>query len=108
MTRYQCELLNVSRSGYYKYLKAADARKERARLDAEAGELIKRAFSRRGLATSHLSFVSAYFSSSSWDSRSLIRGSCLAMISSCDISRLSGRPTVSFRESVRLIIPSLS
>ncbi|MCR8965955.1 hypothetical protein O0550_22675 [Brevibacillus halotolerans] len=41
MTRYQCELLNVSRSGYYNYLKAADARKERARLDAEAGELIR-------------------------------------------------------------------
>lgn len=48
MTRYLCELLNVSRSGYYSYLKAADARKERARLDAEAGELIKRAFHRRG------------------------------------------------------------
>lgn len=48
MTRYLCELLNVSHSGYYSYLKAADARIERARLDAEAGELIKKAFSRRG------------------------------------------------------------
>ncbi|GIO16887.1 hypothetical protein J19TS2_64420 [Cohnella xylanilytica] len=48
MTRYLCELLNVSRSGYYNYLKAAEARKERARLDAEAGELIKKAFDRRG------------------------------------------------------------
>lgn len=48
MTRYLCELLNVSRSGYYSYLKAAGAREERARLDAEAGELIQRAFRRRG------------------------------------------------------------
>ncbi|WP_040951678.1 IS3 family transposase [Gorillibacterium massiliense] len=48
MTRYLCELLNVSHSGYYSYLKATEARKERARRDAEAGELIKRAFRRRG------------------------------------------------------------
>lgn len=48
MTRYLCELLNVSRSGYYSYLKAEDSRLERARLDAEAGELIKKAFHRRG------------------------------------------------------------
>ncbi|WP_219582159.1 IS3 family transposase [Streptomyces griseus] len=48
MTRYLCELLNVSRSGYYSYLKAADVRKERARLDAKVGERIKKAFHRRG------------------------------------------------------------
>jgi len=48
MTRYLCELLNVSRSGYYSYLKAADARLQRAQRDAEAGELIKKAFCRRG------------------------------------------------------------
>ncbi|MEN1986297.1 IS3 family transposase [Paenibacillus hubeiensis] len=48
MTRYLCELLNVSRSGYYSYLKAADSRLERARRDAEDGALVKKAFSRRG------------------------------------------------------------
>lgn len=48
MTRYLCELLNVSRSGYYSYLKAADAREERARADSVAGNLIKKAFCRRG------------------------------------------------------------
>ncbi|MBY9079160.1 HTH domain-containing protein, partial [Paenibacillus sp. CGMCC 1.18879] len=48
MTHYLCELLNVSRSGYYSYLKAADSRIKRARLDAEVGELVKKAFCRRG------------------------------------------------------------
>lgn len=48
MTRYLCELLNVSRSGFYSYLKGAHARLERARRDAEAGELVKKAFRRRG------------------------------------------------------------
>ncbi|MCY9695565.1 IS3 family transposase [Paenibacillus alginolyticus] len=48
MTRYLCELLNVSRSGYYSYIHAADSRLERARSDAKAGELIKKAFQRRG------------------------------------------------------------
>ncbi|WP_308634734.1 IS3 family transposase [Paenibacillus silvisoli] len=48
MTRYLCELLNVSHSGYYSYLRTAEARKERARRDAEIGELIQRAFSQRG------------------------------------------------------------
>ena len=47
MTRYLCELLNVSRSGYYNYLQAADTRKERSLWDAKAGELIKKAFHRR-------------------------------------------------------------
>ncbi|MFI2859107.1 IS3 family transposase [Paenibacillus sp. JSM ZJ436] len=48
MTGYLCSLLNVSRSGYYSYLQAADSRLERIRSDAEAGELIKKAFERRG------------------------------------------------------------
>ncbi|MGE6664341.1 IS3 family transposase [Paenibacillus xylanexedens] len=48
MTRYLCSLLNVSRSGYYSYVHAADPRLERARLDNEAGQLIKKAFKRRG------------------------------------------------------------
>lgn len=48
MARYLCELLNVSRSGYYRYLQAADTRLERARMDAEAGEWIKKAFNRKG------------------------------------------------------------
>jgi len=48
MTRYLCELLNVSRSGYYSYVKAADTRLERARLDAIAGEWIKKAFHWKG------------------------------------------------------------
>ncbi|MGV2963935.1 IS3 family transposase [Paenibacillus sp. FSL H8-0317] len=48
MTGYLCSLLNVSRSGYYSYLQAADLRLERVRSDAEAGKLIKKAFERRG------------------------------------------------------------
>ncbi|WP_289143106.1 IS3 family transposase, partial [uncultured Brevibacillus sp.] len=48
MTRYLCDLLQVSRSGYYSYLKASNARLQRLRADEEAGELIKRAFRRRG------------------------------------------------------------
>lgn len=48
MTRYLCSLLNVSRSGYYSYVHAADPRLERARLDNEAGQFIKKAFKRRG------------------------------------------------------------
>ncbi|EFM11085.1 Integrase catalytic region [Paenibacillus curdlanolyticus YK9] len=48
MTRYLCQLLNVSRSGYYNYLNSADKREERASADERAGELIKKAFNRRG------------------------------------------------------------
>jgi putative transposase len=48
MTRYFCELLDVSRSGYYHYLKAADSRLKRAVQDEEAGKLIQKAFHRRG------------------------------------------------------------
>lgn len=48
MTRYFCELLGVSRSGYYNYLQTADRRHVRAQADEKAGDLIKRAFNRRG------------------------------------------------------------
>jgi len=48
MTRYFCELLEVSRSGYYRYLQAADTRLQRVREDEEAGTWIKKAFTRRG------------------------------------------------------------
>jgi putative transposase len=48
MTGYLCSLLNVSRSGYYSYLQAADSRLKRELCDAEAGQLIKKAFERRG------------------------------------------------------------
>jgi putative transposase len=48
MTGYLCNLLNVSRSGYYSYVQAADKRKERARQDTEVGEQINKAFHRRG------------------------------------------------------------
>lgn len=48
MTRYFCELLGVSRSGYYNYLNNADKRLIRAQTDEKAGALIKKAFNRRG------------------------------------------------------------
>jgi putative transposase len=48
MTRYFCELLGVSRSGYYSFLKAADTRFEREQKDLEAKEIILKAFNRRG------------------------------------------------------------
>jgi putative transposase len=48
MTRYLCQLLDVSRSGYYNYLNSADKRQERALADEQAGALIKKAFNRRG------------------------------------------------------------
>ena len=48
MTKYFCTLLGVSRSGYYSYLKAIDARKARERSDLEAKEHIIKAFKRRG------------------------------------------------------------
>jgi putative transposase len=48
MTRYLCELLNVSRSGYYSYIKSTDSRLKRNSSDAKAGELIRKAFHRRG------------------------------------------------------------
>jgi transposase InsO family protein len=48
MTKYFCELLGVSRSGYYSYLKAANRRFEREQKDLEAKEIIMKAFNRRG------------------------------------------------------------
>lgn len=48
MTAYFCDLLKVSRSGYYSYLKAAPRRETRGKLDLEAKEIILKAFHRRG------------------------------------------------------------
>lgn len=48
MTKYFCDLLEVSRSGYYSYLKASTYREVRERLDLEAKEIILKAFNRRG------------------------------------------------------------
>ncbi len=48
MTKYFCELLGVSRSGYYSYQKAAESRLEREQKDLEAKEIILKAFNRRG------------------------------------------------------------
>lgn len=48
MTKYFCELLGVSPSGYYSYLKSADNRKAREKLDLEAKDMILKAFNRRG------------------------------------------------------------
>lgn len=48
MTRYFCDLLDVSRSGYYSYLKASTSREAREQLDLEVKEIILKAFNRRG------------------------------------------------------------
>lgn len=48
MTRYFCDLLEVSRSGYYSYLKASSSREAREQLDLEAKRMILKAFTRRG------------------------------------------------------------
>ena len=48
MARYFCQMLGVSRSGYYNYLHTADKRLARAQADEKAGALIKKAFNRRG------------------------------------------------------------
>ncbi|MCQ5366184.1 IS3 family transposase, partial [Anoxybacillus salavatliensis] len=48
MIRYFCDLLDVSRSGYYSYLKASSVREAREKLDLEAKEIILKAFDRRG------------------------------------------------------------
>ncbi|WP_307607029.1 IS3 family transposase [Paenibacillus sp. V4I9] len=47
-TRYLCDLLHVSRSGYYNYIQAVETRKERSLSDVKAGKLIKKAFHRKG------------------------------------------------------------
>lgn len=48
MTTYFCQLLDVSRSGYYSYLKASSSREAREKLDLEAKNVILKAFNRRG------------------------------------------------------------
>ena len=48
ITGYLCKTLGVSRSGYYRYVKSEDCRIKRELSDAKAGELIKKAFNRRG------------------------------------------------------------
>ncbi|WP_339848157.1 IS3 family transposase [Paenibacillus sp. FSL W7-1088] len=47
-TRYLCSILNVSRSGYYSYVRAEESRLKQTRLDTEAGLLIQKAFKRKG------------------------------------------------------------
>lgn len=48
MIAYFCDLLDVSRSGYYSYLKARSSRQAREQRDVEAKEIILKAFERRG------------------------------------------------------------
>lgn len=48
MTAYFCDLLDVSRSGYYSYLKASSSRQAREQRDVEAKEIILKAFEQRG------------------------------------------------------------
>ncbi|MBM7647075.1 transposase InsO family protein [Scopulibacillus daqui] len=48
MTKYFCDLLKVSRSGYYSYLKLSADREAREQLDLAAKETILKAFNRRG------------------------------------------------------------
>ncbi|PFJ15407.1 transposase [Bacillus cereus] len=48
MTKYFCDLLEVSRSGYYSYLQSSTGREARERLDLEAKDIILKAFNRRG------------------------------------------------------------
>ena len=48
MTKYFCNLLGVSRSGYYSYLKAFGRREARKQSDLKAKEIILKAFNRRG------------------------------------------------------------
>jgi putative transposase len=48
MTKYFCDLLDVSRSGYYSYLKAFSVREAREKRDLEARGIILKAFNKRG------------------------------------------------------------
>lgn len=48
MTKYFCDLLEVSRSGYYSYLKESSNREAREQLDLNAKEIILKAFNCRG------------------------------------------------------------
>ncbi|AQR92668.1 integrase core domain protein [Clostridium saccharobutylicum] len=48
LTRYFCELLDVSRSGYYNYINSKENRIARENKDLEAKNMILKAFNRRG------------------------------------------------------------
>lgn len=48
MVTYFCTLLNVSRSGYYRFLETEEARAEKEKRDEEARDQILKAFKRRG------------------------------------------------------------
>lgn len=48
MTKYFCELLGVSRSGYYSYINSSDIREAREQADLKAKNIILKAFRRRG------------------------------------------------------------
>lgn len=48
MTKYFCELLDVSRSGYYSYIQSADIREAREKADVAVKDQILKAFNRRG------------------------------------------------------------
>src|SRR5699024_7019952 len=48
MTTYFCELLEVSRSGYYSYINASASRAEREKADVKVKDVILKAFNRRG------------------------------------------------------------
>jgi len=48
MTKYFCELLGVSRSGYYNYIKSSEVRKAKDKADLEVRDIILKAFNRRG------------------------------------------------------------
>lgn len=48
MTRYLCECINVSRSGYYNYLNNEDKREKREKKDEIVKDIILKAFNKRG------------------------------------------------------------
>jgi putative transposase len=48
MTKYFCDFLGVSRSGFYSYLQAAESRLEREQEDLKVKDIILKAFNRRG------------------------------------------------------------
>lgn len=48
ITKYLCELLGVSRSGYYSYINSSDIRQAREQADLKVKNIILKAFNRRG------------------------------------------------------------
>jgi transposase InsO family protein len=48
MAKYFCELMDVSRSGYYNFLNSTELRLDKEKMDLEAQNLILKAFNRRG------------------------------------------------------------